>query len=183
MKFTLLENVYDDGGNERARRFFQKVGKWIKESLNKDNWKKILERDYSQYLVGSGIIESGTISQMRDLYENCEGCNGECKTCYVKNESVGESGMNDIDNMVQGAFGPREKREEDEPLSCGIVHRFTETGIRQTEHSILDERAFDEAVKVERERNKPKKNLTEAEIDEEIQEALGKREYDQGKYL
>lgn len=124
---------------------------------------------------------------MKMNFKKCDSCKkteaGSCTNCNDNPLKSGESGMNEIDRMVKLAFGAREKREEDEPLSFGTVHRFTETGIQQTEHSILDEEAYNEAVKIERERNKPKKNLTEAEIDEEIQEALGKTENDQGKYL
>lgn len=176
MRFTLLNNIYDDNGDEKAKRFFQKAVRWIREatSAGRENWKKILEKSYGQYLVGSGgntesgISESG-ISEMRNLYENCEDCSGQCSTCYVKNENKGVSQMTiDIDRGVEEAFNKPYQKPKSEDSGFEAVYHFTKDGIEQTSASLEDEKVYDEEVKKEKERNKPKKILTEAEKDEGI---------------
>ena len=164
MRFTLLENVYDDGGNERVHAFFQKAVRWIRESspASKENWKKILAKRYSQYLVECGSSDALLESQ-------CEDCDGECQTCFVK----GESGMN-LEQQFQEAFGPKSKPEvEDESGFTYIYSRNSRDGSwNQTEHSKLDEKIYWE------EQKKEGKIITEAgnnlSLDEKFQAALAK---------
>lgn len=145
MRFTLLGNVYDDGGNERAKKFFQKAVRWIKESsaASKVNWKNILNKSYSQFLV-----ESGSGSTL--LESQCEDCNGKCSNCYIKNDK-GEVTMSDLDGKVDEAFSkPYERPQTKEELSYDNIYQIKNGKLEQTAHSKREEKIYWEDLRKEK---------------------------------
>lgn len=159
MRFTLLNNVYDDGGNEKIRKFFEKAVRWITEAnlASKRNWHKILSQRYGQYL-----IEGGSDNTL--LESQCEGCGGECSSCYIKKDK-GEVKMSVslLDKRIDEAFGPYQRPESEENLGFAMIHQIDKNGeLKQTPHSQLDETIYWEEQRKE-ERLEESGNLSDDE--------------------
>lgn len=147
MRFTLLGNVYDDGGNERVKTFFQKATRWIQESSeeSKGNWKKILANRYSQYLVESA---NGNTDLLESFCQGCDSPKGCGTCCWNGKKDKGEKNMNTLDRQVDEAFNqPYQKPTSQEVPSYDCIYRITKTGIELTKHAKLDEKAYLEDVR------------------------------------
>ncbi len=116
-------------------------------------------------------------------YTTCNTCKkraGACTECSSNPlEHKGEKSMSVLDKRVDEAFGESEKPEIKDERPVQIVYTIGKDGqLIETEQSKRDQLAYEKEKKEE---------IVEAaddlSLDGQIQEALGKREYDETKYL